>query len=156
MFSHKGEKCSEPTRFLIHESIYEKVLDALVEKANAVTCGSPFDSNVQQGPQCNEMQFNKIMSYIEIGKQEAELVAGGYADREGDKNGFYIRPTIFSRVDQSCRIAKEEIFGPILCCTSFASTEEAVQMANDTAFGLAAGIYTRETAIKKLNSSQCF
>jgi aldehyde dehydrogenase (NAD+) len=143
MFSHKGEKCSEPTRFLIHESIYEKVLNVLVEKANAVICGNPFSDNVQQGPQCNEMQFNKIMSYIEIGKQEAKLVAGGYADREGENaNGFYIRPTIFSNVDQNCRIAKEEIFGPILCCTPFKTTEEAIQMANDTAFGLAAGIYT--------------
>ncbi len=143
MFSHKGEKCSEPTRFLIHESIYDYVLSALIEKANSVKCGSPFAADAQQGPQCNEMQFNKIMSYIEIGKQEAELVAGGYADVEGDNaQGFYIRPTIFSNVSPSCRIAKEEIFGPILCCTPFATTEDAVTMANDTAFGLAAGIYT--------------
>ncbi len=143
MFSHKGEKCSEPTRFLIHESIYDYVVNALVEKANAVKCGNPFDVDVQQGPQCNEMQFNKIMSYIEIGKSEAELVAGGYADTEGDNaKGFFIRPTIFSRVAPTCRIAREEIFGPVLCCTEFSSTEEAVAMANDTAFGLAAGIYT--------------
>lgn len=143
MFSHKGEKCSEPTRFLIHDSLYDQVLAALIEKANAVKCGNPFEAGVTQGPQCNEAQFNKIMDYIEIGKTEAELVAGGYADTEGDNaNGYFIRPTIFSNVDQNARIAQEEIFGPVLCCTRFHTTEEAVAMANGTAFGLAAGIYT--------------
>jgi len=143
MFSHKGEKCSEPTRFLIHDSIYDQVLSALIEKANAVKCGNPFEAGITQGAQCNEAQFNKIMQYIEIGKTEAELVAGGVADTEGDNvNGYFIRPTIFSNVDQRARIAQEEIFGPILCCTRFKTTAEAVAMANDTAFGLAAGIYT--------------
>ncbi|NRA54531.1 MAG: aldehyde dehydrogenase family protein [Gammaproteobacteria bacterium] len=143
MFSHKGEKCSEPTRFLIHDSIYDQVLSALIEKANAVKCGNPFEPGITQGAQCNEAQFNKIMQYIEIGKTEAELVAGGMADTEGDNaSGYFIRPTIFSNVDQRARIAQEEIFGPILCCTRFKTTAEAVAMANDTAFGLAAGIYT--------------
>ncbi|KGJ86868.1 aldehyde dehydrogenase family protein [Colwellia psychrerythraea] len=145
MFSHKGEKCSEPTRFLIHDSIYDQVLTTLIEKANAVKCGDPFTEDVTQGPQCNEAQFNKIMEYIEIGKTEAELVAGGSADTEGDNaNGFFIRPTIFSNVEQNARIAQEEIFGPILCCTRFKTTAEAVTMANGTAFGLAAGIYTSD------------
>jgi len=143
MFSHKGEKCSEPTRFLIHDSLYDQVLAKLVEKANAVKCGDPLSADVDQGPQCNEAQFNKIMDYIEIGKTEAELVAGGCADTEGDNaNGYFIRPTIFSNVAQDARIAQEEIFGPILCCTRFSTTEEAVEMANSTAFGLAAGLYT--------------
>lgn len=147
MFSHKGEKCSEPTRFLIHDSIYDQVLDKLIAKANAVKCGNPFDPNAEQGPQCNEAQFNKIMEYIEIGKTEAKLVAGGCVDTEGDNaNGYYIRPTIFSEVDQNARIAQEEIFGPVLCCTRFSTTEEAVQMANATAFGLAAGLYTADVS----------
>jgi len=147
MFSHKGEKCSEPTRFLIHDSIYDQVLDKLIAKANAVKCGNQFDETVNQGPQCNEAQFNKILEYIEIGKGEAQLVAGGHADSEGENaNGYFIRPTIFSEVNQNSRIAQEEIFGPVLCCTRFHTTEEAVQMANATAYGLAAGVYTSDVS----------
>lgn len=147
MFSHKGEKCSEPTRFLIHDSLYDQVVDKLIVKANAVRCGNQFDETVTQGPQCNEAQFNKILEYIEIGKKEAKLVAGGYADTEGDNaNGYFIRPTIFSEVSQDSRIAQEEIFGPVLCCTRFHTTEEAVEMANATAYGLAAGLYTSDVS----------
>jgi aldehyde dehydrogenase (NAD+) len=143
MFSHKGEKCSEPTRFIIHDNIYDRVMISLITKAEEIKCGDPFAKESTQGPQANEAQYKKIMDYIEIGKTEAELVAGGYADREGNNaNGYFIRPTIFSDVDNKSRIAQEEIFGPVLSCTRFKTTEEAVTLANDTAFGLAAGIYT--------------
>ncbi|MGB0941575.1 MAG: aldehyde dehydrogenase family protein [Marinomonas sp.] len=143
MFSHKGEKCSEPTRFLIHDSIYDYVLDKLVEKANAVVCGNPLAEGVDQGPQCNQVQFDKIMEYIEIGKTEAKLVAGGYADTQGDNaKGYFIRPTIFADVAPDARIAQEEIFGPVLSCIRFNTTEEAVAIANSTEYGLAAGLYT--------------
>lgn len=148
MFSCKGEKCSEPTRFIIHESIYDYVLERLITKANAVKCGSPFDPKAEQGPQCNETQFNKIMEYIEIGKNEAELVAGGYRDVDGNnKKGFFIRPTIFSKVNPKARIAQEEIFGPVLSCISFSTVEEAISIANDSAYGLAAGIYTSDISL---------
>ncbi len=147
MFSHKGEKCSEPTRFLIHDSIYDYVLEKLVAKANAIKCGDPLEEGVDQGPQCNEAQFNKIMEYIEIGKTEAKLVAGGYADTEGENaNGYFIRPTIFSDVPPDARIAQEEIFGPVLSCIRFQTTEEAVEIANSTEFGLAAGLYTADVS----------
>ncbi|WP_417228592.1 aldehyde dehydrogenase family protein [Amphritea sp.] len=147
MFSHKGEKCSEPTRFLIHDSIYDTVVEKLVEKAEAIKCGDPLTEGVDQGPQCNKVQFDKIMEYIEIGKTEAKLVAGGYADIEGDNaKGYYIRPTIFSDVPADARIAQEEIFGPVLSCIRFHSTEEAVQIANSTEYGLAAGLYTADVS----------
>lgn len=147
MFSHKGEKCSEPTRFLIHDSIYDAVLDQLIQKANAIKCGDPFATDTDQGPQCNSDQFEKILAYIEIGKNEAKLVAGGYADTSGDNSaGYFIRPTIFSEVPQNARIAQEEIFGPVLCCSRFNTDEEAIQMANSTAYGLAAGIYTSDVS----------
>jgi len=147
MFSHKGEKCSEPTRFLIHDSIYDYVLEKLVAKANAIKCGNPLGDDVDQGPQCNEAQFNKIMEYIEIGKTEAKLVAGGYADTEGDNaSGYFIRPTIFSDVSPDARIAQEEIFGPVLSCIRFHTTEEAVEIANSTEYGLAAGLYTADVS----------
>lgn len=145
MFSHKGEKCSEPTRFLIQEAIYDQVVSKLIAKAEAVKCGDPFDPASQQGPQCNQVQFDKVMSYIEIGKQEAELVAGGYRDVSGNNElGLYIRPTIFSRVSLEARIAKEEIFGPVLCCIAFDTEEEAITIANCTEYGLAAGVYTAD------------
>ena len=141
MFSHKGEKCSEPTRFIIHHDIYDEVLERLIQKANAVVCGDPLDPNAQQGPQCGQAQFDKIMKYIEIGKTEASLVAGGVADPAGP---LYVRPTIFSEVQPNSTIAKDEIFGPVLCCFRFKTEAEAVEIANHTDYGLAAGLYTRD------------
>ena len=141
MFSHKGEKCSEPTRFIIHDDIYDEVLERLIQKANAVVCGDPLDPNAQQGPQCGQAQFDKIMKYIEIGKTEASLVAGGVADPAGP---LYVRPTIFSEVQPNSTIAKDEIFGPVLCCFRFKTEAEAVEIANHTDYGLAAGLYTRD------------
>ena len=145
MFSQKGEKCSEPTRFLIHEKIYDYVMSALIERAEKTVCGNPFNELSEQGAQCNKAQFDRILGYIDLGKQEAELVAGGRADTTGDNaKGLFIRPTIFANVSQTCRIAQEEIFGPVLACTPFKTTEQAVEMANATAYGLAAGLYTRD------------
>lgn len=143
MFSHKGEKCSEPTRFLIQDAIYDRVVSALALKAAAIRCGDPFAVTSTQGAQCNRAQYDKILSYIEIGKAEAELVAGGNADISGtNEKGFFIRPTIFSHVQPSCRIFQEEIFGPVLTCTLFQSDDEAIALANNTIYGLAAGVYT--------------
>jgi acyl-CoA reductase-like NAD-dependent aldehyde dehydrogenase len=148
MFSHKGEKCSEPTRFLIQKGIYDHVLERLIQKAEAVRCGDPLAADTDQGPQCNEAQYKRIMRYIEIGKSEAELVAGGRDDRVGgNADGLFIRPTIFSNVPNQSTIAQEEIFGPVLACTPFAKAEEAVTMANDTAYGLAAGVYTSDVTL---------
>jgi len=147
MFSHKGEKCSEPTRFLIEAPIYDHVLGELVKRATAIRCGDPFSVDSDQGAQCNKGQFDNILRYIAIGKGEAELVAGGQVDTNGSNDkGFFIRPTIFSNVAPSSRIAQEEIFGPVLSCTPFRTEEEAVTMANDSVFGLAAGVYTGSTS----------
>lgn len=143
MFSHKGEKCSEPTRFLIQDSIYDRVVSTLIKKAESVRCGDPFAEVSTQGAQCNRAQYDKILNYIQIGKNEAELVAGGEADLTGNNGkGYFVRPTIFSEVQSDCRIAKEEIFGPVLTCSRFSTDEEAIVMANDSVYGLAAGIYT--------------
>ena len=148
MFSHKGEKCSEPTRFLIQNGIYDYVLERLIAKAEAVQCGDPLLSATMQGPQCNEAQYQRIMRYIEIGKGEAELVAGGSDDRGASRaDGYFVRPTIFSNVPQTARIAQEEIFGPVLSCTPFSTAEEALALANSTAYGLAAGVYTGDVTL---------
>ncbi len=148
MFSHKGEKCSEPTRFLIQEGIYDQVAERLAQKAAAVICGDPFDPKTQQGAQCHQAHFNKILDYIEIGKSEgAKLIAGGGRDTQGNNaDGLFVRPTVFGDVTQTMRIAREEIFGPVLCLMRFRDDAEAIRIANDTDYGLAAGLYTADAA----------
>jgi aldehyde dehydrogenase (NAD+) len=144
MFSHKAEKCSEPTRFIIHDSIYNAFVEQIVPKAESVILGDPFDPKTQQGPQAHETHYKKILSYIEIGKQEgAKLLAGGTRDPKPENaKGFFVRPTIFGEVKNSMRIAQEEIFGPVLCLIKFKTEEEAIQIANETSYGLAAGVYS--------------
>ncbi len=148
MFSHKGEKCSEPTRLFVHESLYPRFEKRLAELAEKVVCGDPFDPKSDQGPQCHEAHYRKILSYIDAGKAEgAKLLAGGTADSKvGSGQGFFIRPTLFGNVGPKMRIAQEEIFGPVLCMTPFRSEDEVVEMANDTIYGLAAGLWTRDVS----------
>lgn len=144
MFSHKAEKCSEPTRFVIHEKIYDAFVEKIVPKANAIVCGDPFDPKTQQGPQAHEAHFKKILNYIKIGKKEgAVLLCGGTTDPVAEKSkGFFVRPTIFGDVKNSMRIAQEEIFGPVLCLIKFKTEQEAIEIANGTTYGLAAGVYS--------------
>ncbi len=144
MFSHKGEKCSEPTRLLVQQGIYDKVTTQLAAKADAVRCGNPFDSRTTQGPQCHEAHYQKVLSYLEIGKKEgAKVLAGGTADLAAGK-GYFVRPTLFGGVNNKMRIAQEEIFGPVLCVIPFATESDAIEIANDTPYGLAAGLYTSD------------
>jgi aldehyde dehydrogenase (NAD+) len=141
MFSHKGEKCSEPTRFIIHDSIYDRFVSKLLPKVTGVVCGDPFDPSTTQGPQCHEAHYKKILSYIETGVSEgATLLAGGKG--ASDLPGLFVPPTVFGDVKNSMRIAQEEIFGPVLCLIRFHTEEEAIEIANDTRYGLAAGFYT--------------
>ncbi len=146
LFCHKGEKCSEPTRFFVHQSHYSRFVDYFATQANQVRCGDPFDPQSDQGPQCTQQQLDKILSYIEIGKSEgAHLIAGGKRDITGDNaKGFFVRPTVFAEVDYRSRIAQEEIFGPVLTLTPFQTEAEVIQMANSTQYGLAAGLWTKD------------
>ncbi len=146
MFSHKGEKCTEPTRLLLEDSIHNQVVERLVEKAKKTVCGNPFDPLVEQGPQCHEAHFNKILSYVEIGQREgATLAVGGNRDVAGENGkGYFIRPAIFIDVKPKMKIATDEIFGPVLSVFRFNSEREALQLANDSEYGLAAGVYTSD------------
>jgi len=148
MFGQKGEKCSEPTRFLLDDRIYDRFVARLVEMATQVVCGDPFATESDQGPQCNQPQLEKILRYIEIGKQEgARLLVGGERDTTGrNAEGFFVRPTIFGDVDNRLRIAQDEIFGPVLVVTRFHDEDEAVRLANDTPYGLAAGVWSADIA----------
>ncbi|GMI92751.1 REDUCED EPIDERMAL FLUORESCENCE1, aldehyde dehydrogenase 2C4, aldehyde dehydrogenase 1A [Hibiscus trionum] len=141
IFYNKGEVCVASSRVYVQEGIYEKFEKKVVEKTNAWIVGDPFDPRVDQGPQIDKKQFEKILSYIEHGKREgATLLTGG--KRIGNK-GFYIEPTIFSDVKEDMSIAKEEIFGPVMSLMKFKTMEEAIKRANDTTYGLAAGVITK-------------
>lgn len=148
LFTHKGEKCSAPTRLLAQKPVYDRVVAALADYANRYRLGDPFDPASDQGPQCSEAHMNSILRYIEIGKEEgARVAAGGTRDTSGDNaKGFFVRPTIFADVDNRMRIAQEEIFGPVLVVIPFEDEEEAVRIANDSIYGLAAGLWTSDVS----------
>jgi aldehyde dehydrogenase (NAD+) len=142
IFSHKGEKCSEPTRFIVERRIYQRVVDGLVARTKSYRVGDNFDPRNHQGAQNNAAHFEKIMRYIEIGKAEgADLLAGG---RRVGQVGFFVEPTIFANVRSPMRIWTDEIFGPVLSIAPFDSDDEAVRLANETSYGLAAGLWTAD------------
>jgi aldehyde dehydrogenase (NAD+) len=146
MFSHKGEKCSEPTRMIIHESIHDEMMSKLQKLAEAVRCGDPFSADTDQGAQCFEDHMKKILGYIDIGKKDGgRIVAGGHRDMTGtNAKGCFVRPTIITGVTSKMTIFQEEIFGPVLAVTTFKDEAEAVRLANDSRYGLAAGLYSKD------------
>jgi aldehyde dehydrogenase len=143
---NQGEVCTCPSRALIQESIYEKFMARVMVRVKAVTQGSPLDINTMVGAQASQEQVEKIMSYIKIGQDEgAELLIGGKRKVQADaaiKDGFYIEPTIF-KGHNKMRIFQEEIFGPVLSVTTFKDEAEALAIANDTLYGLGAGVWSR-------------
>ena len=144
---NQGEVCTCPSRVLIQEDIYEEFMERALKRVEAIKIGNPLDPETMMGAQASQEQMEKIMSYLDIGKQEgAEVLAGG--DRnvlEGDlAEGFYIKPTVF-KGNNKMRIFQEEIFGPVVSVTTFKTKEEALELANDTLYGLGAGIWTRDT-----------
>ncbi|KAL2321250.1 hypothetical protein Fmac_030219 [Flemingia macrophylla] len=142
---NKGEICVAGSRVFVQEGIYDEFEKKVVEKAKAWVVGDPFNPKVHQGPQVSKKQFEKILSYIEHGKREgATLLTGG--KRVGDK-GYYIEPTIFSNVKEDMLIVQDEIFGPVMVLKKFKTIEEAIKSANNTKYGLAAGIVTKSLDI---------
>jgi len=143
---NQGEVCTCPSRILVHESIYEKFMKRVVERTKAIKVGHPLDGTVMMGAQASNDQYEKILSYLKIGKEEgAEVLCGGEANKlEGELGtGYYIQPTIF-KGHNKMRIFQEEIFGPVVSVTTFKTTEEALEIANDTLYGLGAGVWTRD------------
>nr|WP_155114283.1 aldehyde dehydrogenase family protein [Metabacillus mangrovi] len=143
---NQGEVCTCPSRALIQESIYDQFMERAVERVKAIKTGNPLDPNVMMGAQASSEQMEKILSYLEIGKSEgAKCLVGGERNRlEGDlEGGYYIQPTIFEGKN-NMRIFQEEIFGPVLSVTTFKDKEEALSLANDSLYGLGAGIWTRD------------
>jgi len=143
---NQGEVCTCPSRALIHESIYEKFMARVLARVAAIKQGNPLDTDVMMGAQASKEQLSKILSYLEVGKQEgAELLIGGeQAHLGGDlADGYYIKPTLF-KGHNKMRIFQEEIFGPVLAVTTFKTEAEALEIANDTVYGLGAGVWSRD------------
>ncbi|WP_252313964.1 aldehyde dehydrogenase family protein [Sinobaca sp. H24] len=143
---NQGEVCTCPSRALIHEDIYDEFMKRALERVKAIKVGHPLDTDTMMGAQASQEQMEKILSYLDIGKQEeAELLTGGGRQKMDDEElaeGFYIEPTVFKGHNKQ-RIFQEEIFGPVLSVTTFKTDEEAMETANDTLYGLGAGIWTR-------------
>ena len=142
---NQGEVCTCPSRALVHESIANEFVQLGIERVSKIRRGDPLDTETMVGAQASQEQMDKILKYIEIGKSEgAKLeLGGGQAKLEGNlSGGYYIEPTIFSGVNDM-RLFQEEIFGPVLGVTTFSSMDEAVKIANDTMFGLGAGVWSR-------------
>jgi betaine-aldehyde dehydrogenase len=143
VFINQGEVCSAGSRILVERKIYSKFVDALVEKAKKVKVGVPMDRDTKMGPLVSKEQHERVMAYQEIGKKEAKLGSGGGRPKQFAK-GYYVEPTIFYDVPNSARIAREEIFGPVASVIPFENEQEALQIANDTPYGLAAAVWSRD------------
>ena len=142
---NQGEVCTCPSRALVHESIYDEFMKRCIARVKAIKMGNPLDTDTMIGAQASSDQLEKILSYLDIGKKEGAkvLVGGELAKHDGDMaNGYYVQPTIFEGTNDM-RVFQEEIFGPVLAVTTFKDDEEALTLANDTLYGLGAGVWTR-------------
>ncbi len=157
-FGYQGQKCSAGSRAIIHKDVYDEILDLVVEKTNALKKGYTEDSSVYLGPVIDKSAYDNINKYIEIGKKEGRLVAGGGSD---DSTGYYIEPTVFADIESQAVIGQEEIFGPVLSVIKADNIDEGFKIFNDTEYGLTGSLYAKDRAIiergrKELHSGNLY
>jgi aldehyde dehydrogenase (NAD+) len=145
-FGTTGQRCTATSRLIVHKKVAKEMIDRLVERAKKLKVGNGLDESVQMGPCINEGQRQTVLEYVEIGKKEgAKLMTGGEPLKDGTHaKGFFVQPTVFADVNQKMRIWREEIFGPVLSIATFDNFDQAIEMANDTVYGLSASLYTQD------------
>ena len=145
-FFNQGEVCTCPSRALIQEDMYDDFISLVIARTQQIKRGNPLDTDTQVGAQASAQQYEKILGYLELGKKEGAevLIGGGPANVEGFSNGFYVQPTLL-KGSNDMRVFQEEIFGPVVGVTTFKTEAEALAIANNTEFGLGAGVWTRDT-----------
>ena len=155
VFFNAGQVCSAGSRLYVHQSIYKETVQALADSLKQVVIGDPLDPETTQGPQISKAQYDSILSYIHSGIEEgARLISGG---KPVNRPGYYIEPTLFAETTNKMKIVREEIFGPVLCVQAFKTEDEAIQLANDSIYGLAASVFTADISralrvVKKLEA----
>ncbi|QDL38639.1 aldehyde dehydrogenase family protein [Rhodoferax sediminis] len=143
VFNNSGQICSAGTRIFVQRSIQEEFVARMVEYTKAIKVGDPFDPTLQLGPIVSKRQMDRVMEYMSIGREEgAQLLAGGKRLGNDLAEGYFVAPTVFNKVDNNMRIAREEIFGPVASVIAFDTVEEAIKLANDTVYGLGGAIWT--------------
>ncbi|MGF7159364.1 aldehyde dehydrogenase (NAD+) [Rhodoligotrophos appendicifer] len=142
IFGATGQTCMAGSRLLVQDSVHDELLERIVARTKEIRLGNPMDEATEMGPVANEPQYHKVMEYIDVAKADgAKLCCGGIGDP--DLGGFFVQPTVLSNVTNDMRIAQEEVFGPVLSVIKFSDEEDAIRIANDTRFGLAAAVWTQ-------------
>ena len=143
-----GQRCTATSRLIVHEDVHDELVERIIEKASALTLGYGNDDDTEMGPLINQKALDKVTGYMDVAREGgAEIAMGGTrATGEGLENGFFFNPTLFTGVTRDMRVAREEIFGPVLSVIKVSSFDEAIEVANDVAFGLSSAVYTQDIA----------
>jgi gamma-glutamyl-gamma-aminobutyraldehyde dehydrogenase len=147
IFYNSGQVCTAGSRLLVHDAIADQFLDRLLAVASKIVAGDPLEPSTKTGAMASEEQMKTALRYIETAKREGDDLALGGNRTRVESGGFYVEPTVFDRVRPENTLAREEVFGPVLAVTRFKETDEAIRIANDTTYGLAAGLWTKDISL---------